>query len=165
MAATAAPGSLGASPQGDFDEDGRSDLAVYRPTTSQWLIRRSTAGPVVVAFGGVGLDRPVPADYDGDGKTDIAVYRKSTGQWLILQSTAGPRVVAFGQANVDVPIVSPLAYTYPGNVHTFSVQAPNIATASRPSTARKAPGPVVSPRVHRSAARRPAGHHKVLFTF
>ena len=148
----------------DYDGDGTTDLAVYRPTTSQWLIRRSTAGPVVVAFGGVGLDRPVPADYDGDGKADVAVYRKSTGQWLILQSTAGPRVVAFGQANVDVPIVSPLAYTYPGNVHTFSVQAPIIATASRPSTARKAPGPVVSPRVHRSAARRPAGHHKILFT-
>src|SRR2546429_509730 len=30
--------------QGDFDGDGRVDVAIYRPTTGQWFVNRSTAG-------------------------------------------------------------------------------------------------------------------------
>jgi hypothetical protein len=89
---------------GDYDGDGKADLALYRPTTGQWTILESTAGLKVFRFGAPGLDVPVAADYDGDGLTDLAVYRVTTGQWIIAQSSAGPRVVRFGTPGLDVPV-------------------------------------------------------------
>ena len=53
-------------------------MAVFRPSTTMWLVRNQLA----VSFG-TADDTLVPGDYDGDGATDIAVYRPSTGTWLI----------------------------------------------------------------------------------
>ena len=77
---------------GDFDGDGRADLAVYRPATGQWFIARSTAGFLQVAWGAPALgDIPAPADYDGDGKTDVAVFRMATGQGIASTRATGPQ--------------------------------------------------------------------------
>jgi len=64
--------------QRDFDGDGKSDLAVYRPSTGEWWVR--SQGPV--QWGRPG-DVPAPGDYDGNGSTDVAVYRPSTGTWWV----------------------------------------------------------------------------------
>ena len=61
---------------GDFDGDGRTDVAVYRRETGVWFIGQQRR----VQYGGHGY-LPVPADFDGDGTTDIAVYQPSTGWW------------------------------------------------------------------------------------
>ncbi len=76
---------------GDYDGDGRADLAVYRTSSAEWFIHRSSdRGLTQVTWGGANNgDRPVPGDYDADGKTDIAVYRPTTGEWLILRSSDG----------------------------------------------------------------------------
>jgi uncharacterized repeat protein (TIGR01451 family) len=87
----------------DYDGDGKADLALFRPTTAQWVVLRSTAGAQLGQFGAQG-DIPVPGDYDGDGKTDYAVYRPSTAQWFIMRSTAGPEVISFGEPNLDIPV-------------------------------------------------------------
>ncbi|HEY8561717.1 MAG TPA: FG-GAP-like repeat-containing protein [Pyrinomonadaceae bacterium] len=71
-------------PELDFDGDGKSDLAVFRPSESNWYLMNSTGGFGAVRFGLAG-DKFVPADYDGDGKTDIAVWRD--GRFYILQSS------------------------------------------------------------------------------
>jgi VCBS repeat protein len=70
---------------GDYDGDGKSDIAIFRPGDGSWWINRSTAGLFSTAFG-TGTDKAVPGDYTGDGKTDIAVWRPSTGFWYFLRS-------------------------------------------------------------------------------
>jgi hypothetical protein len=65
----------------DFVGDGRADAGVYRSSTGDWLIRRSSDGAMLQRAWGAPMlgDVPVPADYDGDGKTDIAGARRGSG--------------------------------------------------------------------------------------
>jgi hypothetical protein len=60
--------------RGDFDGDGKTDYAVYRPSTGEWHLNRSTAGYGGYTWGASG-DTIVPGDWDGDGKADPALYR------------------------------------------------------------------------------------------
>ena len=73
----------------NFDNDVKSDIAVWRKDTGYWYILRSTdSGVTSRQFGLASVsDVPVPGDYDGDGKTDIAVWRQDTGYWYIVRST------------------------------------------------------------------------------
>ena len=101
--ASSVEGSEGVA--GDFDGDGRADLATYRHSPSEWRIWASGSNftsPAVRVWGVTG-DRPVPADYDGDRVTDFAVYRPSTGTWHVaLSGTQTPLSVHWGTAE-DVP--------------------------------------------------------------
>jgi uncharacterized repeat protein (TIGR03803 family) len=76
---------------GDYDGDGRTDPAVYRPANGVWYLLRSSTNFTTSAAVQWGLpgDVPVPGDYDGDGVTDVAVYRPSTGVWYLLKSSTG----------------------------------------------------------------------------
>jgi hypothetical protein len=78
----------------DFNGDGSSNIAVYRPSTRQWLV----LGMDPITWGLTG-DVPVPADYTGDGTTDIAVFRPSNGTWWVRGSAAQ----AWGREG-DVPV-------------------------------------------------------------
>jgi hypothetical protein len=85
----------------EFDGDGRSDLAVWRPETGDWHVMRSSDNTYTgVRFGAGSFgDIAVPGNYDGDRKTDLAVYRPSDGTWYIAQSSNGQvRAVQFGIA-------------------------------------------------------------------
>jgi hypothetical protein len=85
---------------GDYNGDGKTDPAIFRPPSNLWAI---ATGQNVI-WGGIG-DTPVPADYDGDGKTDVAVYRRSEGKWyIILSSNGNTRIVQWGGAAGDIPV-------------------------------------------------------------
>lgn len=88
----------------DYDGDGQTDVAIFRPGIGFWTIYLSgTDSYTTTTFGQAG-DIPVDGDFDGDAKTDIAVYRPSSGTWLIQQSSNGQLVTTqFGLQN-DRPI-------------------------------------------------------------
>ncbi|MDQ4133659.1 MAG: hypothetical protein M3179_10750 [Actinomycetota bacterium] len=67
----------------DFDGNGTTDIAVFRPSTGTWFVRNG----ISASFGTSG-DVPVPGDYDGNGTTDIAVFRPSTGTWFVRNGTS-----------------------------------------------------------------------------
>ena len=92
----------------DFDNDGVTDLAVWRPTDGNWYILRSSDGQIRTTPWGESRhnDVPVPGDYDGDGVTDLAVWRPTDGYWYIIRSSDGQiRTTPWGESrHNDVPV-------------------------------------------------------------
>ena len=79
---------------GDYDGDGTSELAVFRPAAGLWAVK----GVTRAYFGRAG-DIPVPGDYNGDGTTDLAIFRPASGLWVV----RGIGQTYFGAAG-DIPV-------------------------------------------------------------
>jgi len=95
-----APGSV----KFDFDGDGKSDGAIWHPSTGQWKTRSSLNNTVTPLNLGTSGSVIVPADYDGDGKTDYATFKASTGTWTIKHSSDGTIETFIGGQTGDKPV-------------------------------------------------------------
>lgn len=98
---------------GDYDGDGKFDIAVYRfglSPTNNFIIHRSSDNVITFQnFGNFNTDYILPGDYDGDGKYDLAVARTggvSTSPlvwWILNSSTNSTSTVTFGISS-DLPV-------------------------------------------------------------
>ncbi|MEH2027650.1 hypothetical protein, partial [Nostoc sp.] len=68
---------------GRYDNDGRTDFAVWRPSDGIWYVINSSTGVAVTRQWGVGGDIPAPGNYDFSIRNDFAVWRPSNGTWYI----------------------------------------------------------------------------------
>jgi hypothetical protein len=90
----------------DFDGDGVSDTAVFRPSTGNWFILNSGSNTFRIETWGQNGDIPVDGDFDGDSLADLAIYRPSSGVWFFQRSSNGTTLGAqFGQAG-DKPVAA-----------------------------------------------------------
>ena len=86
----------------DYDGDGATDFAVFRPgrrVVPPGLRNRHDDQPPL----GPSRDVPVPADYHGDGRADTAVYRPSSGTWYVIRSSTGATYGVQWGTQADVP--------------------------------------------------------------
>ena len=98
---------------GDYDGDGKFDLAVYRvgltPANNYIILQSSNLTVRWQQFGNFNSDYVLPGDYDGDGKYDLAVARTgATGTsplvwWILQSSTNTTRTQTFGRTS-DFPV-------------------------------------------------------------
>jgi len=124
---------------GDWDGDGKGDLAVYRAAStaggqSFFYYRPSSQQAVnfnTIPLGTAG-DKPLLGDFDGDGRLDPAVFRPSTAAWIILKSSVNQITQTTFGLSTDVPVpadydgdgITNIAVFRPSNGFWYTSQNP-----------------------------------------
>ena len=136
---------------GDFDGDGKTDLATFTRSTATWVVSRSTQGGTVFQFGTPNVSLPIVGNFDGPGATQYGVFDvvNGVGIWTLTSPTSGNRQFSFGMTD-DVPLVGdfdgigkdqiavyrpstgqfivyvPAAGNQPASFHIVATMAPNM---------------------------------------
>ncbi|CAN5276277.1 hypothetical protein BH20ACI2_BH20ACI2_01160 [soil metagenome] len=97
---------------GDYDGDGKTDLAVTRwvGSTVRWIYLPSSGAPIAYIPWGLsnGTDLEAHGDYDGDGITDLAIWRTSgtlRGYFIVRLSGGGVLYEHWGGLPGDAPTI------------------------------------------------------------
>jgi len=104
---------------GDWNGDKKSEIGVYRPSTSAWYLDVNgnnlwDGRPTDKQLGPYGIsgDIPVVGDWDGSGISKIGVFRPSTGMWYLdvsgngsWDSTIIDRQLGIFGSPTDLPVV------------------------------------------------------------
>jgi len=92
----------------DYDGDGQTDYALFRPSTGKWYVRLAngsgdTVYPTTGTFGD-STDTMVPGDYNGDGRADYAYFHPADRVWHVALSSSGATsTMQFGNTG-DIPV-------------------------------------------------------------
>jgi hypothetical protein len=103
----------------DYDGDGKSDIAAYRPASGLWSVKNSGNNVTTTQQFGLSSDLITPADFDGDTKTDIAVFRPSSGVWYALRSADNSFSATQFGLNGDLPMPNDFDGDGKGDVAVF----------------------------------------------
>lgn len=97
---------------GDYDGDGKFDIAVYRfglTPSNTYIVLQSSDGAITYrTFGNFNSDYVLPGDYDGDGKFDQAIARTGAAStsplvWWIWQSSTNSLITRTFGLTSDLP--------------------------------------------------------------
>jgi hypothetical protein len=91
---------------GDFDADGKEDLATFRPSTLTWTVSMSGGRSLSFAFGVNADSIPLTGNFDGVGATQYGLFDvvNGVGVWRMTTAASGMRTFNFGIAG-DIPVV------------------------------------------------------------
>jgi peptidoglycan hydrolase-like amidase len=86
------PPSFSSYVPGDFDADGRDEVAAFSPDDGTWWVFNDNGGDMVGSLWAdfstsSGWQAPMVGDFNGDGRDDIAQFHPSNGTWWISRST------------------------------------------------------------------------------
>ncbi|WP_337176243.1 Ig-like domain-containing protein [Paludisphaera sp.] len=90
---------------GDFDADGREDLASFNRSSQTWSVAMSGGGNLSFAFGAGPNSLPLVGNFDGAGATQYGIFevRDGVGEWRMTSAGGGFRTFSFGQTG-DYPL-------------------------------------------------------------
>ncbi|MCB0325194.1 MAG: S8 family serine peptidase [Bdellovibrionales bacterium] len=108
----------------DYDGDGVSDIAVWRPATGMWFVLTSSSSfdyDQHLAFQlGLPGDLPLQGDFDGDGRAEFVVWRPANGTWYYRRS--GSDYAEIVELQWGLPGDEPVVGDYDGDgVSDFAV--------------------------------------------
>jgi hypothetical protein len=145
---------------GDYLHLGYTQMAIYRPATSEWWVYDPRVGHGVLVpthngkFGAPNLsDIPAPGDYLGLGFTQMAVFRPSLGQFLVWNPNTNQTVTFtnftaakdLSQLPVEAPIAALKAlHKIPGLSGTSAFAVPAASAATAPADPGGASAPATS---------------------
>lgn len=98
--------------QADFNGDGITDIAMYRPTTAQWFVdlyQHAAADRVFIWGTGSNNATPLAGDVNGDGLADLALFINATGVWNFNTNRDG---VTDSQTQFGLPGDIPLLFDW-----------------------------------------------------
>src|SRR5262249_60636026 len=75
-------------------------MAVYRPSTGEWHIRKDDGSDITILFG-TPYDEPRPGDYLGLGRDLIGIARPDTGEWYFRNDMGDAVRMPFGGQGLD----------------------------------------------------------------
>lgn len=89
---------------GDFDGNGRCDIAIFHPACScEWELFYNNSMDIDVVTHGAASFTPITGDYDGDGIADIGIYDPPVGGWNIRLSGGGTKADNWGWSD-SIPV-------------------------------------------------------------
>jgi FG-GAP repeat len=101
----------------DYDLDGLTDLAVFRPSNGAWYVNNSsTQSPSILNWGTSG-DIPVISGDGGDSNNTNTVFRPSDGTWYQFQHSTDS-LVKWGIAG-DIPVAANYGGGFVTNIAVF----------------------------------------------
>ena len=91
---------------GDFDGDGKTDVAIYDQTAAVFYVSESGGKSIALPYGNPAhVNIPVAGDFDGDGKADFAIFDQTAAVFYVSESGGRSIALPYGNpAHVNIPV-------------------------------------------------------------